>query len=361
MRKANSPAARGVTFVELMVAIAVSLVVMAAAVSIYQKTVRSSDLVMQRMDIQLELRAAANEVARDFDQVGTGMPITGVPIPSATTGGSNPRFACDSSACYLTTNFTLNQGVLYKVVPANGAGPSTLQVTDAVVLTYLDPTLTWTAYPTQTLASNGNTLTMPVGTTPALNDPAVGLNVGDVLLLQNTNGSAVGVVTAFNGSTRVITFANGDPLNINQSGAAVGNIKALRYNPLPGTPPYYPPVTVSRVTMITYFIRQVTTADGTSFRLMRQVGARTPVPVAEHIEDLQLTYDLFDDATGTATANLPDAATGSPATPKPNQIRKINVTITARSSRVNAQGQYDRLSYSTSLGPRNLSFRDRYN
>ncbi|MGZ4790169.1 MAG: hypothetical protein ACXVZX_16750, partial [Terriglobales bacterium] len=88
---------------------------------------------------------------------------------------------------------------------------------------------------------------------------------------------------------------------------------------------------------------------------------RTPTPVAEHIEDVQFTYDVFDDSSNQLTVNLPDAATGNPPIPKPNQIRKINMTITARSSRPNAQGNYDRLTVTTSIGPRNLSFHDRYN
>ncbi len=202
---------------------------------------------------------------------------------------------------------------------------------------------------------------MPAGTTPAVNDPAVGVTVGDVLLLQNNVGSAVGVVTNVNGTTRVITFANLDPLNINQSAAPVGNISALRFSPVPGSAPYYPSTTVRRLIMVTYFLRQVTTSTGPDVRLMRQVGAHSPVPVAEHIDDLQFTYDVFDDLTSSLTANLPDAATGSPATPKPNQIRKINMTITARSPRPNNTGRYDHVTYTTSLGPRNLSFHDRYN
>src|ERR1700756_4845311 len=97
--------------------------------------------------------------------------------------------------------------------------------------------------------------------------------------------------------------------------------------------------------------------------LMRQVNARTPSPVAENIEDLQITYDVLDDSKSPAvlTANLPDAAIGSPATPQPNQIRKINLVLTARSPRPNAQGVIDRMSIPTSVGPRNLSFGDRYN
>jgi prepilin-type N-terminal cleavage/methylation domain-containing protein len=352
---------RGFTFVELMVAIGVMLVVMAAATSLYRQSVQVSNTVTQQADMQSELRAASNQLARDLNQAGTGIPLGGIPIPSLASGGTNPRFACDSSLCYITVNNTFTQGVLYKVTPANGIGPNVVQASDAIVITYLDPNLNWTAYPTQTAASNGTTITMPAGTTPALNAADVGLTVGDVLLLQNSNGAAAGVVTNFDAATRVISFANLDPLNINQSGATTGNISSLRFNPVPGVAPFYPPITVSRIMMVTYFIQTINTPTGTDTQLMRQIGARTPTPVADHIDDLQFTYDVFDTNTSTLTTALPDAATGTPAVPVPNQIRKVNVTMSVRSPRPNAQGVYDHYSLTTSIGPRNLSFHDRYN
>jgi len=268
----------------------------------------------------------------------------------------------------------MTTGVLYKVIPGNGIGPTTTEATDAIVITYLEPIAVdpndpnasgtapnWSTYTTQTIADDGSTLTMPAGTTPTISDPAFGLVLGDVLMVQNSSGSALGVVTGFDGSSNTITFGANDALNLNQATAPIGNIAALKLNPVPGAGPKYPPSTVSRIMMITYFIQPVTTSSGTDYRLMRQVDARTPTPVAEHIEDLQFTYDVFDDTSSTVTSNLPDAATGTPPTPKPNQIRKINMTITARSSRPNAQGVYDRTTVTTSIGPRNLSFHDRYN
>ncbi|HZQ92927.1 MAG TPA: prepilin-type N-terminal cleavage/methylation domain-containing protein [Terriglobales bacterium] len=352
---------RGLTLLELLVSIAISMIVLAAAFRVVSFSMQSSTLVMQRGEMQSELRSAANQIVRDLQQAGTGMPTGGIPLPSQASGGTNPVFGCDSTTCYLTTNNKFTQGVFYKVTPGHDAGPTTLETTDAIVLAFKDPTLNWTAYTTTALTDAGDQLTMPASTTPAVNDVAVGITVGDVLLLTNSLGSALGVVTGVNGSTRVISFANLDPLNINQSGAPVGNIKSLRYNPIPGSGPHYPAVTVSRITMITYFLQSVSTTNGPDVRLMRQVGAHKPVPVAEHIDDLQFTYDVFDDTTSTLTANLPDAATGSPATPKPNQIRKINMTITARALRPNNKGLFDRIAYSTSVGPRNLAYHDRYN
>jgi hypothetical protein len=60
----------------------------------------------------------------------------------------------------------------------------------------------------------------PVGF-PAIQSPT-GLQVGDLILLNNPKGYAVGEITGIapNGVNTDITFADGDPLNINQSGAA---------------------------------------------------------------------------------------------------------------------------------------------
>lgn len=169
------------------------------------------------------------------------------------------------------------------------------------------------------------------------------------MLLQNTLGAAVGVVTNVAAGTRIITFANPDPININQTAPAVGNIKAI----LGGGA-----TSVARLMMITYFIQKINGADGPDTRLMRQIGARAPEPVADHIEDLQVTYDVFDDVNNILTTGLPNAVVLG--VQKPNQIRKINLILTVRSPRKNTSGSYDRESFSTSFGPRNLSFHDRY-
>lgn len=56
-----------------------------------------------------------------------------------------------------------------------------------------------------------------------------------------------------------------------------------------------------------------------------------------------------------ATANLPDANL------KPNQIRQVNIVVTARTpSRQKPFNDFQRLTLATSVVPKNLSFRDRY-
>jgi len=362
---------QGFTIVELMIAIAVTLVMMTAAMMIYQRSVQVSGIVADRGEMQVQIRAAEGQISRDLNQAGTNIPIGGIPVPSAASGGSDPLIGCDATQCYITS--TLTTGVLYKIVPGNSLGPTTTEATDAIVITYMEPFAVdpndpnasgtapnWSAYTTQNISDDGTVLTMPKGTTPTIDDPAFGLVPGDILLLQAGGASALGVVTTFDGSANTITFGK-DPLGLNQPTAPVGNIASLKINPPPLSGPKYPPTTVARIMMVTYFLQKISTPNGDDYRLMRQVDARSPTAIAEHIEDVQFTYDVYDDSSNTLTVNLPDAATGTPPVPKPNQIKKINLTITARSSRPNAQGNFDRLTVTTSIGPRNLSFHDKYN
>jgi prepilin-type N-terminal cleavage/methylation domain-containing protein len=367
---------KGFSLFELLIAMTVGAVVLAAATLLYQKSVQVSNVVVSHAELQTEMRGAMNQIARDLNQAGTGIPLGGIPIPSALSGGVNPKFACDTSACYIAAGNTFTAGTLYKVAPGNNIGVVTSEATDSIVITYMDPIaptgdltssatgLAWSAYSTTNITDNGDRLTMPAGTTPALDDPQKGLVVGDLLLMQNDKGSAIGTVTGFTAASGLINFAAvGDPLKFNQpaSPGISGTLAALRISPTPPTGPHYHPVTVSRIMMITYFVRKDPT-DG-HLSLMRQVNARTPSPVAEYIEDLQISYDMLNDSTDPATlvANIADATLGSPAVAKPNQIRKINLRITARSPRLNVQGEYDRMSIATSIGPRNLSFYDKYN
>ena len=351
----NGKSERGFTLVELLITMVVTVVILGGAVQLFQQSLQTTDLTVRRSEVQTEVRAALNQIERDLAQAGTGVPLGGIAIPSQATGGADPNFSCDTAQCYLGANVPFTQGILYKVTPGQGIGPNISEPTDAIKITYVDPNLDWSAFTTTAIAPNGGTVTMPAGTVPAVNDAALGIVPGDVVLLQNGIGSAVGVATDVT-ATR-ITFGL-DPLNLNQLTAPTGNIDDIA---TPASNPVtYPATKISRLMMVTYFIQQIVTPDGPDSRLMRQVGAHPPVPIAEHIEDLKITYDIVDDVTGALKANLPNAVSGNPPVPKPNQIKKINISITGRSFRSGLNRGIQRVNLSTSVGPRNLSFRDRY-
>jgi prepilin-type N-terminal cleavage/methylation domain-containing protein len=347
----------GFTLVELLVATALTVTVIGAAVLVFTNSVQTSGQSLKRSEVQTEARAAISQITRDLSQAGTAVPLNGIAIPSLATGGANPNFACDASQCYTAVDPAYTQGLLYKVTPGYVIGPTISEPSDAIKITYVDPTLDWSAFQAATIAPNGSSLTMPAATLPAVNDAAVGITPGDVILLQNAYGSAIGVATAVAGQT--ITFGV-DPLNINQPGAPAGNIAALA---TPASNPVtYPATQVSRLMMVSYFIQTFVGPSGPDSRLMRQNGSHSPAPVAEHIEDLKFTYDVIDPVSNALTANSPAAVLGNPAVPQPNQIRKVNINVTSKAVRadLSSAATTQRVNLTTSIGPRNLSFRDRY-
>jgi type II secretory pathway pseudopilin PulG len=357
MRRSSNRPELGFTMVELLIALVVTIVIVGGGLIVFTTSVQSSTRSLKYSDLQTEARAALSQITRDLSQAGTGVPLNGIPIPSVTTGGANPNFACDATQCYTAADIPYTQGLLYKVTPGNAIGPTISEPSDAIKVVYVDPTLNWAGLQAAAIAPNGGSLTMPAATVPAVNDPALGITPGDVMLLQNVYGSAVGVVTAVAGQT---IFFGADSLNINQVNAPAGNIKALA-TPLTN-PLTYPATQVSRLIMVTYFIQSFVGPDGPDARIMRQVGSHPPIPIAEHIEDLKFTYDVVDPISNALTANSLNAVIGNPAVSQPNQIRKVNINVTARAARrETTTGDFLRINLTTSIGPRNLSFRDRYN
>src|SRR5437868_12678839 len=186
----------GFTLIELMVAMAVTLVIMAAVLSVFKKASDAAYQVSLRAEMQANARVAINEIVLDLNQAGTKMGSGGISIPEA-PGGINPLFGCDASGCHLpgsgatgTNQFT--DGVLYKITPGHLAGPLVAgspdnQPTDAITITYIDPTLDPTANPVSgwngvevTVAPDGSSATVKnAADAPKLTDPQFGLHVGD--------------------------------------------------------------------------------------------------------------------------------------------------------------------------------------
>jgi prepilin-type N-terminal cleavage/methylation domain-containing protein len=367
--------AKGFTLVEVLVAMALGMIVIAAAMSLFSDAANATFTVTQRSEMQQNARAAINNIAYDLRTAGTGMPQGGVTLP---TGTSIPatKFGCDATTCYVTNN-TFPGQVLYAVTSNTGGGPTvTGRSSDSITISYVDSSAqkTWcfdgsstatvslNSYNVASITKTGTT--MVIVPDPKLvclvTDAVVGVQVGDIIMLSNANGNALGLVTAVNTTTGAITFADGDVLKINQTTATAGNIIYALSNA--GTPGTYPPTSMLRLMINTYFVQVpvgpsgvVGGSDSGQPRLMRQVNITTPSPVAEGIEDIQFTYDIFDDTAGAATNNL---TTGILL----NQVRKVNIYVYARSPYLGPLRNtlYHRQLLVSAITPRNLSFRDRY-
>ena len=127
------------------------------------------------------------------------------------------------------------------------------------------------------------------------------------------------------------------------------------------------PVTLFKAAMITYYVDNTTT-PGTP-RLTRQLNhggcplcpARfNPQALAGVVEDLDLTYDLYDGVTNpVAVTSLPYTLAG--VTYTEGMIRKVNLHIGVRSETMSKpNNDYVRNHVSTSVNLRSLSAVDRY-
>ncbi len=300
-----------------------------------------SYLMAQQAAMQQSARSALNVISRELSLAGNGIPGGGIQLPGGTNSGDS-KYACDlNSVCYVTSNVYTDER-LYALTTGDAKGSVVNTITtDVVTVAYRDPNSNLDQFPL--VSVSGNQLTLDTNTSPAYDDPNTGVKGGDMLLLCNMNGCAAGVVTnvQVNG---IVDLAVNDPLNINQSAAEFGNISSI-LNPTTETRAF-------RILVVTYFIDA---SNQDALRLMRQVNAHPPQVAAFNVENLQLSYDIFDGDLAAVTNDLASAG-GTP-----NQIRKINLSIGARSpTEALFQRGYKRLTLTTSMSPRNLRFRDLY-
>ena len=363
--------ARGFSLVEMLIAIAVGLIVLAAITQLFKNGMDATVLVSQSSEMQQNVRSTLNLIAKDVSMAGSGLPSGGLSLPYG-AGATLSFFAVDPTKAWLA-NDTYPSGVvagapvtnfMYGVIPGAGngmelGGPATIVATgagsDAITVIYADYAFPLNQYTATFPAANpnGDVVTFAPPAVPPAGFPAIqsptGIQVGDLILLNNPKGYSVDEVTGIapNGVNTDITFADGDPLNINQSGAAKGNIKYI----IPGGNP-----TATRIWAVTYFVEVPAAATGQPPRLMRQVNGQPPQPVADNIIGLQVRYDVCDGTNGPNCSNIPSALT---APFSPSQIHKVNIQIMAQT--LVSYGNKSRSTVlSTSVSTRSLSFKDRY-
>ena len=352
MRPPSSNSIRGFTIIELMVSMALGAILLGAAVELYSRAVDSTFTVTQRAEMQQDVRSVQNMMEKDISLAGSGLPSGGVGLVAGT--GVNPKYGCDQTACYINAAagqvFPGNQ--LYAVIPGRQLGPIVVAArgaTDAITVTYADTNFLLNLYTVNINGPSGATVTFtapavpPVPPPQAVDSPAVGLQVGDLVLFGAGNAIAEVTQAVAGGGPYTVTFADPDKLRINQAIAASGNLATqVGVNGL----------TATRIWVITYYIDNT----GTTPRLMRQVNGTAPVAVADNVNDMRFTYDTYDAAGNLLVAQ--DASGGQPVLP--NNIRKVNLSLSFHSPLQGTKG-YQGFNIQTSISARNLSFKDRYN
>ena len=328
---------RGFTLVEAIIAAALAMIVLSSALSAFNSSMGLADTSRIVSETNHSLQAAMSLMVRDLLQTGQGIPTGGIPLPSG-GGAAAVNRPAPGAATFPTTWETLPA-----ISPGSALGPTVLGVTtDIINIVYRDPTINLNEFPLDDIASNGLTATVNAGTSIGGAD---GLRPGDLILFTNPNGNAMQMVTSVSG--QVVTMAPFDSMNLNQPGAAAGNVVAI------SDAGVFPPTTAVRVTMVSYYI-DVTT-DPTLPRLVRQMNNGARLAIALGVENVQFTYDIVDGATNPVNVNAPSGANSA------HQIRKVRLFISARSLDPGpVTHQFMRNSMATDVGLRSLSYVDRY-
>jgi len=342
---------------ELMVSMAVGLTVLGAIAGLFKTGMNSVMVVTQRAETQQNMRAAIDLMVKDISMAGAGLPSGGIQLPSG-AGATASKFGCDQAGtCHVPNNTYPTGNYMYGILPgytsgveANAVVPSAPPpaINDSITSIYADYNFPlWEYNVTFTVPGNGGSITLAANPTytpaPPLITAAGGIQVGDLIMLSNSLGTAVGEVTTLNATT--IAFANLDPLNFNQSGAASNNIKAISTGA--NTIAY-------RLFAVTYYL--TVPGGGQTPRLMRQVNGLTPVPVADDIINLQFAYDIYNSTNAALDANQ---ANPLGVAESPNLIQKINLVVMGQSI-ITGGKQAQSLFLATDVSARNMAFRNRY-
>jgi len=370
----------GFSLVEIMIALAVTMIALAAAFLLFRDSTRANSNVTQSSDMSDNLRAGLNLIVQDLIQTGTGIPTGGISIPNTVNAaGCNIGRPVNRPPTVLNLTF---QGpnaanlacnvILPAIEPGNNLGPTITSPdgtsgprTDILTILYADNTLAMVqkpivsaSCPAGTISSTG--LTIKFDASPGcvtLGAAGIPVNPGDLLMIYNANNpnGILQTVTAVSGQT--LTFSPGDAFNLNgrTSSETAGTIKQLQ-NLTGGVPNgTYPPTSATRIWMITYYLDATT--DPAHPMLMRAVNFNTPQPVAETVENLQFAFN-FADGTSPAPVNQFSVPTvPAPAGDTENQIRVANVYMGARSTTSAANpGKYIRTNLSTQVALRSMAY-----
>jgi type II secretory pathway pseudopilin PulG len=366
----------GFTITELMVGMTVALIVLGAAMATFNDTVRTNQVVTLRADMTDNLRAGLNMIQQDLLQVGTGIPTGGIAIPNTPNAAGTCNIGqpvnrpnLQGGLTFPVCNFSLPA-----VEPGMDLGP---QVTspdvapgpnsDLITVLYADNALSLDNDPINrpaspgvtacagTINAAGDTVTFdPSATCHNLAIASVPVQAGDLIMFTNAQGNAIQVVTSVAGQT--LKFLRGDAFNLNGRGDPQGTIIQMQnLDPVTNRPNgTYPPTTASRIWMISYYLDNIT--DPAHVRLIRQVNFRPGQPVGDTLENLQFTYNFVDGVTN------PSGQQTIPAGLSEGQIRAINVSLWARSTRLWAKTHhYLRDSLSTQVSLRSMAFVNKYN
>jgi prepilin-type N-terminal cleavage/methylation domain-containing protein len=380
---------KGFSLIELMVSMGIVVTVVAIATGSLMQAEHATTAVAYMANTQENLRAGMHFMVRDLMQAGEGIPQGGVSLPY--TGATSPiarpglaaagTFPTASTLPAITPGYLLGQAAT-ALNPSTGATVLGTN-TDIINIIYADNVLQDTAgnylysapiiqalpstpVCTGTISLTGASVALDPGCfiMPGATNP---ITVGNLIMFHNQNGTALEYVTGIAGQT--IEFAGGDPAGLNQTGNTFGTVAQL------ATKGVFPPTTITRVWMVTYYVNATNAQDP---QLIRQVNypnyppgapVNPPTAIADDIENLAFSYAITSSTDLAGTYGVTNFTNGSGNAPQPilpdtpAQIRAVNVFLAGRSENTYtalSNPDYLRNNLSTQVSIRSLSFTNQF-
>ncbi len=366
-RNRRPSASGGFSLVELLVSMTLLTLIVGSSLAGMANIIQSNDVVLQMASMNNALRTGMDLMIRDMLQVGSGLPGGHtVTIPNG-AGATPVRIPGPPGTNFVTA---VGDATIPAVIARPGSGP-TINGVPTDVITVLMADNTFLNVPLSAVTATSVDLATAANGGPAnISTGPDRVSTGQLMMISKGSRTTLVQVTAVNVSSRRLTFANGDSLNLNQAGAASGNLGALNA----AAPANNPASTnITRIRMITYYIDATT--DSRHPRLVRRINNGHPTTfnntlgtaVAMDIENLQLSYDISNGTNnpGNVKMNAADLATGgacSPVACAATQIRKINIALSGRNRNVgnNRTALPLRNTLQSQVALRGMAFVDRY-
>jgi prepilin-type N-terminal cleavage/methylation domain-containing protein len=352
----------GFSLIEVLVSMAILTLVVGGALAGMADVVRSNELITQMAAMNNGLRSGMDLMVRDMLQVGSGLPSGHtITIPNG-AGATQANIPGPPGTAFTTA---VGDATIPAVIPRPGAGPVINGIaTDVVTMlmadnTFLNVALSAVAASSVDVAAGPDIATGPDRVTP-----------GQLMMISKGSWTTLVQVTAVDTTTRRVTFADGDSLNLNQSGAAAGNLPALNAAPPTNNAAA---TNMTRIRMITYYLDA--TIDARHPRLVRRINNGHPAAfdntlgtaVAMDIENLQLSYDISNGINNPGNvkmlpADLSTSGACAPVACAATQIRKVNIALSGRNRNAgnNPTALPLRNTLQSQVALRSMAFVDRY-
>lgn len=337
----------GFSLIELMVAMAVVLIIIAAVLSQVKSAFQVSNATYEMTEAQEGLRFAQEYVNRDLVSTGDGLKgINNIRLPLAfvqtyitTSPVTNP-----SDPNYVTLPVVTSDDNVAAATAVAGANPAVnlLAGTDRITILKVDPNFVPISLPSAAINASGANVSL---TPQQLSDG--NFAVGDIYFITSQYGATFGSVTNITGaggSSPNLIFDNSDPYGLNQPSASSGLISYVSQGP--SNQPA--PTSLMRMQILQYFVN----VNGVLIRRVFGVGGGVgyaDYTVAENVTDLQFRYFLN---------NIAQPVTQLTTAQQQTAVRQVEVSISVQTAHPVVNGQRSTVNATTSTSVRNLQFRE---